>query len=98
MTTACRYAQINATRETRSERGAPPQPDAREGQAGPTRVTERPKLDWTARRILSAYACRCGPGRSRQSAPQGRGADGADGTVHLHLGGDLVPRDGPSPA
>src|SRR4051794_8083839 len=39
-----------------------------------------------------------GPGGSRQSAPQGRGADGADGTVHLHLGGDLVPRDGPSPA
>src|SRR5258708_13118822 len=42
MTTACRYTEINATRETRSARGAPPQPDAREGQAGPPRVTERP--------------------------------------------------------
>src|SRR5437763_13576704 len=39
---ACRYTEINATRETRSARGAPPQPDAREGQAGPPRVTERP--------------------------------------------------------
>src|SRR5437764_2187533 len=42
MTTACRYTEINATRETRSARGAPPQPDAREGEAGPPRVTERP--------------------------------------------------------
>src|SRR4051794_1489890 len=42
MTTACRYTEINATRETRSARGAPPQPGAREGQAGPARVTERP--------------------------------------------------------
>ena len=42
MTTACRYTEINATRQTRSARGAPPQPDAREGQAGPVRVTERP--------------------------------------------------------
>src|SRR4051812_8026959 len=42
MATACRYTEINATRETRSARGAPPQPDAREGQAGPAWVTERP--------------------------------------------------------
>src|SRR4051794_27811649 len=42
MTTACRYTEINATRDTRSARGAAPQPDARGGRAGTPRVTERP--------------------------------------------------------
>ena len=66
------------------------------------------KLDWTARQILSAYACRwaiectfenckqlLGLGGPRQSPPQGGETDGADGVDPLQLGGGLVPPDRP---
>ena len=62
------------------------------------------KLDWTARQVLSAYACRwaiectfeyckqfLGIGGPGQSPPQGGRADGADGDVHLQPGGGVVP-------
>ena len=62
------------------------------------------KLDWTARQVLSAYACRwaiectfeyckqfLGLGGPGQSPPQGGRADGADGDVHLHPRGGVVP-------
>jgi len=41
MTTACEQTENQATRETPSARARDPQPDAREGQAGPTGVADR---------------------------------------------------------
>jgi len=40
MTTACEQTENQATRETPSARARDPQPDAREGQAGPTGVAD----------------------------------------------------------
>ena len=67
------------------------------------------KLDWTAREILSAYACRwaieCTFENFKQflasvapanRLPKTRRADHADGVVHLHSGRDLVSPDGSS--
>ena len=66
------------------------------------------KLDWTARQILSTYACRwaieCTFENCKQllgledpanRAPQGGRTDRADGVHPLQLGGGLVPSDGP---